>query len=123
LWFKKQTPFLNIIKLKKKKEKRKPCLVPIFIYFFMFFKNSLGKARRKRTRINSKFIQTHGARGGAFFFILIFLLLGEGGRGLVGGVVGGLHGSLVALGAQRMGRGNPTHGPQDVAKKLVHLPP
>jgi len=43
---------------------------------------------------------------------------GFGGRG-----GGGLHGSLVALGAQRMGPGNPTFGPQDVAKKLVHLPP
>jgi len=90
----------------------------------MLFQNSLRKARRKRTRINSKFIQTHGARGGPHvFFYFNFLLLGEGGRGEVGGVVGGLHGSLVALGAQRMGPGNPTHGPQDVAKKLVHLPP
>jgi hypothetical protein len=92
----------------------------------MFFQNSLWKARRKRTRINSKFIQTHGARGGAFFLILIFCFPGKGGGGVWWAgvvVVGGLHGSLVALVAQIMGPGNPTFGPQDVAKKLVHLPP
>jgi hypothetical protein len=125
LWFKKETPFLNYIKLEKKKQKKNRVWYLCFYKFSCFFKIRFGRRGEKEQELIPNSFKHMGPGEEHFFYFFYFLLSGEGGRGGVwwAGGGGALHGSLVALGAQRLGPGNPTFGPQDVAKKLVHLPP
>jgi hypothetical protein len=89
LWLKNETPFLNIIKLKKKK--KTPVWYLCLYFFSCFFKIRFGRRGEKEQELIPNSFKHMGPRE-EHFFNFNFLLSGDTGEGFGGRGGGGLHG-------------------------------